>query len=230
MLSDSFYDSKFCLCEMGASWVKTNKHFPVIIPPFRFEDIEGVIINTQGLVINNRGHINQMQEQICSLFGLERLSNNIWENRRDRFLNKINSLIEENENSPRKGKVDARLDLKSQVLTSGSIGTFASDSSLIPKLQKITDINKSQYLKSSYQDICYKLKDLFEKTKEINPEFEYSYEEITNRKAIFYAFLDGNKVAGVKIWIGSTMGFQDGISLSYGPRIGENNDLYQINI
>ena len=98
LLSESFYHSKISLCEMGATWVKTNIHIPVIIPPFTFEDIEGVIIGKQGLEINNKGDINELKIKISKLLNLESLNPNIWESRRDEFLDKVNNIIEEDNN------------------------------------------------------------------------------------------------------------------------------------
>jgi hypothetical protein len=102
--------------------------------------------------------------------------------------------------------------------------TVATGTRLIPKLKKITDMDKGQFLKDAYQQICSKLRNLFEQTKRINEEFDYTYEEITSRKTIFYAYIDGNKKTGIKIWYGSSMGFSEAIYLLYGNRIDENSD------
>ncbi|GAB6152940.1 hypothetical protein JCM17380_16900 [Desulfosporosinus burensis] len=95
---------------------------------------------------------------------------------------------------------------------------------LIPKLKKITDMDKNQFLKNVYHQLCKKLEEMFEQTKQANQEFDYSCEEITSRKTIFYAYVDGNKVTGIKIWYGSSMGFSEGIYFQFGSRISDNND------
>ncbi|MFW6027054.1 MAG: hypothetical protein ACOCRX_12025 [Candidatus Woesearchaeota archaeon] len=94
LLSESFYHSKISLCEMGATWVKTNMHIPIVIPPFSFKDIEGVIIGTQGLLINNKGDINSLRDKITELLDLKDINMNIWENYRDEYLEKINKIID----------------------------------------------------------------------------------------------------------------------------------------
>ena len=37
VLSKNFYASPVCLCEMGAAWVKSKEHIPILVPPFNFE-------------------------------------------------------------------------------------------------------------------------------------------------------------------------------------------------
>ena len=95
MLSNNFYDSPICLCEMGASWMKTNTHIPILIPPLEFKDIKGVFPLTQGLMINNSLALNQFKEQIENIFALKNILNSsTWERKRDRIINRINKELE----------------------------------------------------------------------------------------------------------------------------------------
>lgn len=106
-----------------------------------------------------------------------------------------------------------------------SVSTPATiDNRLIPKLKKITDMDKSQFLKEVYQQICLRLRSIFEQTKQRNEEFDFTCEEITSRKTIFGAYINGNKKTGIKIWYGSSMGFSEGIYFLFGNHIDENND------
>lgn len=52
VITNNFYNSPVSLCEMGAAWVKTSKHIPIVVPPLHYGDIKGVIPVTKGLVIN----------------------------------------------------------------------------------------------------------------------------------------------------------------------------------
>jgi hypothetical protein len=96
ILTNNFYKSPFCLCEMGASWVLTNEQIPIIIPPFTFDDIDGVLPkNTQGLSINNGLKLNTLREKILETFNLPQQTMSIWEKKRDQSINIINNLISE---------------------------------------------------------------------------------------------------------------------------------------
>ncbi|CAM3797670.1 toll/interleukin-1 receptor domain-containing protein [Flavobacterium gelidilacus] len=90
LLSNNFYSSPISLCEMGATWMKTNQHIPILIPPMDFKDIKGVIPLTQGFKINNPQSLSHFKSQIEEIFNLQKSSNNsTWERKRDRILNRI---------------------------------------------------------------------------------------------------------------------------------------------
>lgn len=42
-LSKNYYESVICLNEMGASWVMTDKHYPIALPDFSPDEIAGAI-------------------------------------------------------------------------------------------------------------------------------------------------------------------------------------------
>jgi hypothetical protein len=106
----------------------------------------------------------------------------------------------------------------------GSFESVSIDKKLIPNLRKITDIDKNLFLSKSYNQICVRFKQLFEQTKQRNIGFDYTYEEVTNRKTIIYAYIDGYKKTGIKMWFGNAMGFSEGIYFEYGMNLNESND------
>ncbi len=93
ILSKNFYNSPISLCEMGATWIKTNEHIPILIPPFDFKDIQGVIPLTQGFKINDSLKLNLFKEKIERLFGITPIDNSSWERKRDRMLTRINDKL-----------------------------------------------------------------------------------------------------------------------------------------
>jgi len=94
ILTPNFYKSPISLCEMGAIWIKSNKHIPVLVPPFDFKDIKGVFPVSQGMKINDKSKLNTLKETLENDFSLPSLRTSIWEKKRDKFLNDINSNIE----------------------------------------------------------------------------------------------------------------------------------------
>lgn len=95
VLSRNFYASPICLCEMGATWVQTKDHIPILVPPFDFVDVKGVIPLTQGFKINDGLKLNLFKAKIESVFGLTpNLSQSAWERKRDRIVSRINDKID----------------------------------------------------------------------------------------------------------------------------------------
>jgi hypothetical protein len=93
IFTHNFYKSQFCLCEMGASWVLAKEHIPIIVPPFTFDDIKGVVSNTQGIVINDELKLNLLHEKIVETFHLPQQPMSAGERKRDRVIERINKLI-----------------------------------------------------------------------------------------------------------------------------------------
>ncbi|OEE58379.1 hypothetical protein A1OK_15395 [Enterovibrio norvegicus FF-454] len=93
VLSDNFYNSRVCLCEMGAAWVLSKHCVPIVVPPFKFEDIEGVIPLTQGIAVNDKYKLNSLKETIEDKLAISVVNSNIWESKRDKNIDELNSLI-----------------------------------------------------------------------------------------------------------------------------------------
>lgn len=96
LLSGNFYGSPVCLCEMGAAWIKTSIHIPVLIPPFDYGDIKGVLSAVQGMIINDKSKLNSLYNQVRKFFNIIEFDINRWERRRDSFLIEVNKLISDN--------------------------------------------------------------------------------------------------------------------------------------
>lgn len=94
VITNNFYDSKVCLCEMGAAWALSKGHIPIVVPPLSYTDIQGVIPLTQGLLINDVPKLNSLKEKLEKDFSLEQsITLNNWERKRDRFIMSIQKLI-----------------------------------------------------------------------------------------------------------------------------------------
>ena len=39
VLTQNFYESKICLCEMGAAWALSKNHVPIVVPPLNYIDM-----------------------------------------------------------------------------------------------------------------------------------------------------------------------------------------------
>lgn len=93
VLSGNFYKSTMCMCEMGATWVKGHTYIPILIPPFDFSNIQGPIVGTQAIKINNKANIKSLYSQIVKILGIEHIDPNILDRLVEKFINEINELL-----------------------------------------------------------------------------------------------------------------------------------------
>lgn len=93
LYSEEFFKSAVCMCEMGAAWILTKKHIPVIIPPFDYDKVKGVFPNDIGCKINDRDQLNVLKDQLEREFSLTPRSTSSWEQKRNKYLEEINKLL-----------------------------------------------------------------------------------------------------------------------------------------
>ncbi|WP_108866751.1 toll/interleukin-1 receptor domain-containing protein [Aquimarina aquimarini] len=94
VLSQHFFDSKICLCEMGATWILTQKHIPIYIPPFTPENVGGVLPTTQGMQINKKRQLIILKERLEKEFEIQKqISFMKWDRQIDDSLRVINEAL-----------------------------------------------------------------------------------------------------------------------------------------
>jgi hypothetical protein len=94
IITNNFYESKVCLCEMGAAWALSKGHIPIVVPPLSYSDIKGVIPMTQGLLINDLSKLNSLKDKLEQDFKIEeKIGANIWERKRKKFIESLDKYI-----------------------------------------------------------------------------------------------------------------------------------------
>ncbi|MDP2041844.1 MAG: toll/interleukin-1 receptor domain-containing protein [Algoriphagus sp.] len=89
LLSENYFNSQICLLEMGATWVLSKFHIPILIPPLLFKTVNEMINTTQGFVIIDKHRWTSLKGQLEKLFDLEPLDGDKWEPQRDAILARI---------------------------------------------------------------------------------------------------------------------------------------------
>lgn len=114
ILSENFFDSPVCLCEMGAAWVLSNQQIPILIPPFSYSNMKGVLSpTTKGIIINDKEGINLLKKTLLDIFEITHKQewHNQWEKKRDKILERISQYINKAESNV---VIDIPLESKSQ--------------------------------------------------------------------------------------------------------------------
>lgn len=102
VLSENFYASPISLCEMGATWINTSYHVPILIPPFDYKDIKGVIPNTHAMKINESEKYNTLKGLLEEKFQKKPISFSIWEKKRKKIITEIDTLLQKKSGKPKK--------------------------------------------------------------------------------------------------------------------------------
>ena len=104
MISREFYNSKICVAETGATWVSaTNKYIPIIIPPYNYNNIEGVISATQAAITlkdeNISTKLEKLKEDIEEFLGIEnKVDTEEWVRKKEKFIKIVNDIANKLDN------------------------------------------------------------------------------------------------------------------------------------
>lgn len=98
VLSDNFYKSPICMCEMGAAWALSSELFPILVPPFDFEQVRGVFPTAAGLKVNDCSELNALKEQLKPSFDIMN-DHPDWEGKRNAAVSKINEKLMDRDKS-----------------------------------------------------------------------------------------------------------------------------------
>ena len=97
--SPSYYQSAVSLNEMGAAWALRSDYTSLLIPGFSFGQMVGVVNNNVIAIkldndcIEVKDKLNQLYARIVEEFGLRRKPDVVWEQKRDRFIDDVLSIV-----------------------------------------------------------------------------------------------------------------------------------------
>jgi hypothetical protein len=92
VVSPQYYNSAFCMCELGATWALTKKFVPLLVPPLDHTDLRGSLFGTQVLTIDQSDKLDSMQAVVgtCAMFPEKVLR---WNSRKTQFLEKLPGIL-----------------------------------------------------------------------------------------------------------------------------------------
>lgn len=98
MLSKNYYNSPVCLNEMGAAWVKRSAYQSILLPGFKYSEIEGAV-NPRDISLSldddkeKRNYaLNGFKDRIIIHLGLDVIDQSLWERFRDKFTEEVDRI------------------------------------------------------------------------------------------------------------------------------------------
>jgi hypothetical protein len=85
VLTPGYFESEFCLAELGGVWANDLRHVPLVVPPVTFAELDGVQLGRQGLRLDRESDLDTLRDQIAEVFG-RLIPTARWSSRRDDFL------------------------------------------------------------------------------------------------------------------------------------------------
>lgn len=93
LVSENFYASPFCMCELGGVWLAAKDFLPILVPPIDFNSLKGVLEGMHVSKLAASDDLDQLRDEIATLTGIKPHGTARWTERRDRFLSAFPDLI-----------------------------------------------------------------------------------------------------------------------------------------
>jgi hypothetical protein len=89
LISKNYYQSAFCMCELGAVWVSTDKpFFPLLLQDVTASDLRGTLAGLQCLKINSDEDLDSLRKALSTV-GLANVDNKKWTEVKTGFLDEL---------------------------------------------------------------------------------------------------------------------------------------------
>lgn len=116
IITPSYYESVFCLCELGATWVLQHNNFPLLVPPLTFADLKAVLSPLQAGKINDESDLANLFDRLTKA-GFANTTTARFGLKKDAFIEKFKTLkikgrtnVSAKEHDELKAKYDAAVE------------------------------------------------------------------------------------------------------------------------
>lgn len=93
LLTPAYFESKFCISELGAAWIKSHAIFPILVPPLQYADVKDVLLGTQVIKIKDDIGYNDLLATLREQVTCTQKSQTKWDTKRRAFLKAIEPLL-----------------------------------------------------------------------------------------------------------------------------------------
>jgi hypothetical protein len=92
VITAAYYESAFCLCELGATWVLGREACPLLVPPIDVAGMKAVLSGVQAGKIGDSDALNAMKDHLEQA-GFGNAATGRWEAKRNAFLKMLPKLL-----------------------------------------------------------------------------------------------------------------------------------------
>jgi hypothetical protein len=95
MISPNFYNSVFCLGEVGATWMLDIDTFPIVVPEFKLREVKDILQVTQMGMLDDQDYLDRLHDAVIEKLGVARPKTGTWNQKCYQFLKELPKLISE---------------------------------------------------------------------------------------------------------------------------------------
>jgi hypothetical protein len=93
LISESYYASAFCMCELGGVWVQSKSFLPVLVPPVDYSSLKAVLLGVQVSKIGSEEDLDELRDELAERLEIKPYATPRWTEKRKAFLEKLPALL-----------------------------------------------------------------------------------------------------------------------------------------
>lgn len=93
LITEAYYASPFCLCELGGVWAVGKSFLPVIVSPLEYKDLKAVLAGLQASKITNDIDLDELRDELVERLKITPHSTPRWSTKKTKFLDDLPELI-----------------------------------------------------------------------------------------------------------------------------------------
>jgi len=95
LISEAYYASAFCMCELGGVWLQNKSFLPVLVPPVDYSQLKAVLGKLQVSKIDAADDLDELRDELIERLGIEGHKTPRWNTKRQAFLASLGTTLEQ---------------------------------------------------------------------------------------------------------------------------------------
>jgi hypothetical protein len=105
IITPRFYESPYCMCELGAVWGMNKAFIPIVSPPLRLSDLKGAATGTQALALDSARDMDTLRDRLTSIMPHSTTPTARWFDSRREFHDLLPLLLSQHDAARRAGEL-----------------------------------------------------------------------------------------------------------------------------
>lgn len=192
LITPRYYESAFCLCELGGTWALMQDSFPLIVPPIDFTQLQAVLEVAQVGKIEDKHVLSRLRDRLVKK-GIGSKETDRWEVKRDTFLKGLPKILKQ---LPERTQIPYEEFTKLQKTYDSAQDVISEHESrieelkeMVEKLKQCKDRDEVTEIVQEYSTVDSQLHDLIQNAKDALRALPHGVSEVLYYEAIGKTFI-----------------------------------------
>ncbi|NUN06655.1 MAG: toll/interleukin-1 receptor domain-containing protein, partial [Bdellovibrio sp.] len=95
ILTPNYYESIFCIAELGGAWTLKKDPYPIVVSPLKMSDVSAVLLGRQAMKIEDEEALDVMFDDLKRDLKIAGNATPIWTRKKKEFIEQVVALIPE---------------------------------------------------------------------------------------------------------------------------------------